>query len=105
MAKHRNAPFLRREMKGKKILVSGVGFGFGLGIFLTGCGSEQPFSARYTSPNQVVITYQDKRYTLNRYGISTDVPFAYRFEEDGHLDLTIDGKLYEVDSPYNKDKK
>ena len=92
-------------MKGKTILASGIGFGFGLGILLTGCGSEQPFSARYTTPNQVVITYQEKQYTLNRYGISTSVPFAYRFEEDGHLDLMIGGKLYEVDNPYDKDKK
>lgn len=91
-------------MKGKTILTSGIGLGFGLGIFLTGCGSDQPFSARYTSPNRVIITYQEKQYTLNRYGISTAVPFAYRFEEDGDLDLTIGGKLYEVDSPYDYDK-
>lgn len=87
-------------MKGKTILALGIG----LGMFLAGCGSERPFSARYTSPNQVIITYQGKQYTLNRYGIAASVPFAYRFEDDGDLDLTIGGKLYEVDSPYDKDK-
>ncbi|WPD24805.1 MAG: hypothetical protein Q3M24_14130 [Candidatus Electrothrix aestuarii] len=87
-------------MKGKTILALGIG----LGIFLTSCGSERPFSARYTSPNQVIITYQGKQYTLNRYGIAASVPFAYRFEDDGDLDLTIGGKLYEVDSPYDRDK-
>jgi hypothetical protein len=92
-------------MKGKNILILGLGLGLGLGIFLTGCGSERPFSAKYTSPNQVLIIYQGKQYALNRYGISPSVPFGYRFEDDGDLDLTIDGRLYEVDSPYDKEKK
>jgi hypothetical protein len=91
-------------MKGKNILTLGIGLGLGLGICLAGCGSERPFSAEYTSPNQVVIVYQGTQYTLNRYGISASVPFGYRFEDDGDLDLTVDGKLYEVDSPYDIDK-
>ncbi|MCW5207593.1 hypothetical protein VU11_02790, partial [Desulfobulbus sp. US2] len=90
--------------KVKNILTSGIG-GIGLGICLVGCGSDRPFSAEYTSPNQVVIIYQGKQYTLDRYGIPASVPFGYRFEDDGDLDLTIDDKLYEVDSPYDKDKK
>ncbi|CAK8718375.1 hypothetical protein KKHLCK_07545 [Candidatus Electrothrix laxa] len=92
-------------MKGKNILTLGIGLGLGLGICLAGCGSERPFSAEYTSPNQVVIIYQGKQYTLNRYGIAASVPFGYRFEDDGDLDLTVDGRLYEVDSPYDIDKK
>ena len=88
-------------MKGKKLFVLSAG----VGIFLTGCWSDRPFSAKYTSPNQVIITYQGKQYTLNRYGIPPSVPFQYRFEDDGDLDLSIDGKLYEVDSPYDRDKK
>ncbi len=91
-------------MKVKNILTLGIG-GIGLGICLAGCGSDRPFSAEYTSPNQVVIIYQGKQYTLDRYGIPASVPFSYRFEDDGDLDLTIDGKLYEVDSPYDRDKK
>ncbi len=91
-------------MKGKNILIWGIGLGLGLGICLAGCGSERPFSAEYTSPNQVVIIYQGKEYTLNRYGISPSVPFGYRFEDDGDLDLTVNGRLYEVDSPYDRDK-
>ena len=91
-------------MKVKNILILGVG-GIGLGICLAGCGPDRPFSAEYTSPNQVVIIYQGKQYTLDRYGIPASVPFGYRFEDDGDLDLTIDDKLYEVDSPHDKDKK
>ena len=88
-------------MKGKKILTLGIG----IGLCLASCGSGRPFSAKYTSPNQVVIAYQGKQYTLNRYGISASVPFGYRFEDDGDLDLTINGKLYEVESPYDREKK
>ncbi|MCI5140228.1 MAG: hypothetical protein D3909_00465 [Candidatus Electrothrix sp. ATG1] len=88
-------------MKIKSVLT----LGFGLGMFLTGCGPDLPFTAKYTSPNQVIIMYQGKQYTLERYGISAPVPFGYRFEEDGDLDLTIDGKLYEVESPYDVDRK
>ena len=95
-------------MKGKNILTLGLGLrlslGLGLGICLISCGSERPFSAKYTSPNQVVIIYQGKQYTLNRYGISPSVPFGYRFEDDGDLDLTVGDRLYEVDSPYDRDK-
>lgn len=88
-------------MKVKKILALGIS----LGILLAGCGSERPFSAKYTSPNQVIITYKGKQYTLNRYGVAASVPFEYQFEADGDLDLTIDGKEYEIDSPYDRDKK
>jgi hypothetical protein len=92
-------------MKGKSILTLGIGLGLALGSCLAGCGSERPFSAEYTSPNQVVIVYQGKQYALNRYGIAASVPFGYRFEGDGDLDLTVDGRLYEVDSPYDIDKE
>ncbi|WP_446012022.1 hypothetical protein [Candidatus Electrothrix sp.] len=76
-----------------------------LGCSLVACGPDLPFTAEYSSPNQVVIQYQGKKYILERYGIPASVPFSYRFEKDGDLDLTINGKLYEVDSPYDRDKK
>jgi hypothetical protein len=79
--------------------------GVALGCCLAGCGPDFPFEAEYTSRNQVIITYQGKRYTLDRYGIPAQTPFSYRFEQDGDLDLKIDGRLYEVDSPYDRDKK
>lgn len=96
--------FRRSDMKGKKILMI-LAVGLSLGVFLSGCGSDRPFSAKYTSPNQVIITYQGKQYTLNRYGIPASTPFQYRFEDDGDLDLNINGELYEVDSPYDRDKR
>lgn len=105
--------FLRNEMKGKNRVTSevfsrvflSVILVLFLGGFLAGCGPDLPFTAKYTSPNQVIIMYQGKKYTLERYGIPASVPFSYRFEQDGDLDLTINNKLYEVDSPYDRDKK
>jgi uncharacterized lipoprotein YehR (DUF1307 family) len=88
-------------MKGKNKIIVAMFLGFSLAA----CGQDLPFTAEYTSPNQVIIQYQGKQYTLNRYGIPALTPFRYRFEEDGDLDLTIDDKLYEVDSPYDRDKK
>jgi hypothetical protein len=88
-------------MKGKNRILAGMFVGFSL----VACGPDLPFTAEYTSPNQVIIQYQGKQYTLERYGIPASVPFSYRFEEDGDLDLTINGNLYEVDSPYDRDKK
>jgi hypothetical protein len=76
-------------------------------LFLTlSCSQEnRPFQAKYLSPNQVLITYQGKQYTLNRYGVSAQTPFQYRFEPDGDLDLFIGGSSYDVDSPYDIDRK
>ncbi len=77
----------------------------GMVFLLSACGEDLPFAADYTSRNRVVVTYQGKQYTLERYGIPAQAPFTYRFEDDGDLDLTIDGRTYEVDSPYDRDKK
>jgi hypothetical protein len=77
----------------------------GIGICISGCGPELPFEAEYISPNQVIVTYQGKQYTLDRYGTPTQTPFTYRFEDDGDIDLTIDGQVYDVDSPYDRDRK
>ena len=90
-------------MKIQNILLTSAAFA--LGCCLAGCGPDLPFEAKYTSKNQVIISYQGKRYTLNRYGIPARTPFSYRFERDGDLDLKIDGRLYEVDSPYDRDTK
>lgn len=73
---------------------------------VSGCSSEKrPFEARYISPNDVAVTYLGKTYTLNRFSSTADVPFEYSFEPDGDLDLVIDGKEYEVDSPFDIDSK
>lgn len=73
---------------------------------LSACGSEKmPFEAEYTSPNEVIITYLGKQYSLNRFQQNDGFPFEYSFEADGDLDLIIDGKEYEIDSPYDVDKK
>ncbi|MCI5222406.1 MAG: hypothetical protein D3924_06995 [Candidatus Electrothrix sp. AR4] len=77
----------------------------GMSICTFGCGPDLPFEAKYTSKNQVIITYKGKQYTLDRYGIPAQTPFTYRFEDDGDIDLTIDGQVYDVDSPYDRDKK
>ncbi|MCI5146973.1 MAG: hypothetical protein D3923_15985 [Candidatus Electrothrix sp. AR3] len=75
-------------------------------VSLSGCGPDLPFEANYTSKNRVVITYQGKQYALERYGIPMQqAPFTYRFEKDGDLDLTLNGQTYDIDSPYDIDKK
>jgi hypothetical protein len=72
---------------------------------MAGCSSEPPpFEAKYLSPDQVLVVYQDRKHVLNRHGGAAPVPFTYRFEEDGDLDLLIDGRSYEVDSPYDRDR-
>ena len=74
-----------------------------LSFCLVGCGEGRPFQAKYTSRYRVIITYQGKEYILERYGIPAQTPFRYRFEQDGDLDLTINGREYEIDSPYDVD--
>jgi hypothetical protein len=75
--------------------------------FLSGCSSEpNPFTTRYLSSEIVEVSYQGKNYTLNRFAPAPmTTPFTYSFESDGDLNLTLDGKTYEVDSPFDKDKK
>ncbi|WP_153305965.1 hypothetical protein [Desulfogranum mediterraneum] len=76
-------------------------------LLLAACGGEPPpFEARYLSANQVQVSYQGKNYLLNRLQQPrTDLPFEYSFEADGDLDLEINGRQYEVDSPYDRDRK
>ncbi len=75
-------------------------------MWIVGCSQEKPpFKAVYTSKDDVTVTYQGKKYLLNRYNPSTKTPFAYSFESDGDLDLAFGDKHYEVDSPYDVDNK
>jgi hypothetical protein len=71
-----------------------------------GCSSEPlPFDAHYTSKDSVTVTYEGKKYILDRRSSVTKTPFNYSFEPDGDLDLIINGTEYEVDSPYDVDSK
>lgn len=75
-------------------------------IGLSSCSSDPPpFTARYITQNIVEIVYKNTTYRLNRYQETGGLPFTYSFESDGDLDLVIDGKEYEIDSPYDRDKK
>ena len=79
---------------------------FAILLILSACSNGQsPFKAKYTSPDEVVVTYQGKNYTLNRFQKNDGLPFQYSFENDGDLDLMVAGKEYEIDSPYDRDKK
>ena len=78
---------------------------FSLFLTLSCSPEERPFQAKYLSANQVLVTYQGKQYTLNRYGVSAQTPFQYRFEPDGDLNLFMGENSYEVDSPYDIDQK
>ncbi len=75
-------------------------------IVVSSCGQgKRPFEAEYTSRNDVTIIYQGKNYHLNRFQPTSGLPFEYSFEEDGDLDVIINDRRYEVDSPYDIDKK
>lgn len=77
----------------------------GIALLLSGCGEGRPFSYHYTSAKQVVITYKNISYPLTMGGKNPPTPFTYEFEPDGDIDITIEGKTYEIDSPYDRDKK
>ena len=51
----------------------------------------------------VDISYKGKLYRLKRFGHRVSTPFEYRFESDGDLDITVAGKTYDIDSPYDID--
>ena len=76
-----------------------------IALSLPGCGDGRPFDYRYTSPREVIITYKNHDYTLNMEKENNDTPFSYEFEADGDVDIVIEGKRYEIDSPYDRDKK
>lgn len=73
---------------------------------ISACSSDnRPFTAVYTSRNDVTVTYQGKDFRLNRFQRDPSVPFQYAFEGDGDLNLVIDGREYEVESPFDVDAK
>lgn len=75
-------------------------------LVLSACSNNPPpFKAKYISSDDVLVTFKDKQYHLNRFRQNDQVPFGYAFEPDGDLDLFIDGKEYEIDSPFDVDKK
>ena len=80
-------------------------FFVGCSFLISGCGpSDRPFTYTYTAEDTVVLTYQGKEYTLVQSEPPVEgLPFTYEFEDDGDLDLTIAGKMYEIDSPYDRD--
>lgn len=69
-----------------------------------GCGQDLPFEYRYLSANKVQVKYLEKIWELDRYGTKLNAPFDYEFESDGDLDITVAGKTYEIESPYDIDK-
>ena len=65
---------------------------------LVSCSSEElPFTYFYLSRDTVDTGFQGKSYLLQQ-GERRPAPFAYAFEPDGDMDITIDGKSYEIDS-------
>lgn len=74
-------------------------------VLLCSCSSEKPFTARYVSASEVIVSYLGKDYRLNRFTQPKTVPFGFSFEADGGVDLQFGNDHYEVDSPYDRDKK
>jgi len=71
--------------------------------FLTGCGEDPPFEYRYLARDVVVVDYQGTQYRLTPEREQDDLPFTYEFEPDGDLNLELDGREYEIESPYDVD--
>lgn len=75
-------------------------------MMFTGCsGEKRPFEVQFTSRDEAVVTYKGKAYRLNRFLPVADVPFTYSFENDGDLDLEVDGRSWDIDNPYDIDNK
>ncbi len=73
-------------------------------VVFPSCSREKfPFTYTYTSRDTVIIDYLGQNYTLKQ-GAHVDIPFTYRFEPDGDVNISIDGKEYEIDSPYDEDR-
>lgn len=75
-------------------------------LVVAGCsGEKMPFTYNYKSASVVEINYNGKSYVLQQFGPRIDTPFKYEFEPDGDLDITVAGKSYDIDSPYDRDVK
>lgn len=74
-------------------------------LLLGSCSSEKPFTAKYVSATEVIVSHLGKDYRLTRFTSPATVPFGFRFEDDGDLDLFFGDDHYEVDSPYDIDSK
>ncbi len=70
---------------------------------LASCGDEPPFEYRYLARDVVVIDYRGTEYRLTPEEEVSNLPFTYEFEPDGDLNIVLEGKLYEIDSPYDLD--
>jgi hypothetical protein len=87
---------------------------FFLMFFTFGCDSTPraptfkqmgSFEYRFSECREVVIKYQGQLYTVRQNdGYDGDrfnqtLPFVYEFEDDGDLDIRINGRDYDLDSP------
>lgn len=72
-----------------------------------GCGGpDLPFQYTYTSPDTVDIILNGISHRIGKNLPPADnLPFQYNFEPDGDLNITVAGKSYEIESPYDNDSK
>ncbi len=73
-------------------------------LVLVACSSGSEPEVEFLSPTVAKVTYQGKEYLLEKdQPPPPDFPLAYRFEDDGDLDLKIAGRWVEFDNPYDVD--
>lgn len=60
---------------------------------------EGPFAVRYLTSKSAEVNYDGKTYQISNAINHSEYPFQYLFEDDGDIDLTLNGREYEIENP------
>ena len=60
---------------------------------------EGPFAVRYLTSKSAEVKYAGQTYQISDGINHSEYPFQYAFEEDGDIDLILNGREYEIESP------
>lgn len=58
-----------------------------------------PFAVRYLTSRSAEVKYAGQLYQISNTVNHDEYPFQYSFEDDGDIDLILDGIEYEIESP------
>ena len=60
---------------------------------------EGPFEVRYLTSQSAEVKYEGRLYQISNAVNHDEYPFRYSFEDDGDIDLILNGREYEVENP------